>query len=133
MANEKSNSLGHRFKNEETIIQQGTVGDCLYVVQQGRVEVIKESEKGEVKLTELGPGEFFGEMGLFEKDVRSCSVRAVGDTSVITIDKKNFYQTIQKDPSLAFRLLEMMSHRLRQTNQKLSEIQALLKPLENGI
>jgi CRP/FNR family cyclic AMP-dependent transcriptional regulator len=133
MANEKLNSLGHRFKNEETIIQQGTVGDCLYVVQQGRVEVIKESEKGEVKLTELGPGEFFGEMGLFEKDVRSCSVRAVGDTSVMTIDKKNFYQTIQKDPSLAFRLLEMMSHRLRQTNQKLSEIQALLKPLENGI
>ncbi|HBB92820.1 MAG TPA: hypothetical protein DC042_14170 [Bacteroidales bacterium] len=62
-------------------------------------------------------------MGLFEKDVRSCTIRAVGQSRVMTIDKQNFYQTIQKDPSLAFRLLEMMSRRIRQTNQRISEMQ----------
>lgn len=128
MGTGNSHSLGHHYSDGEIIIKQGTEGDCLYVVQQGKVDVIKESDDGDVKLTELGPSEFFGEMGLFEKDVRSCSVKASGDTVVMTIDKKNFYQTIQKDPSLAFRLLEMMSHRLRQTNQKLTEIQSLLKP-----
>jgi CRP-like cAMP-binding protein len=116
-------SLGQVFENGEVIIQQGTVGDCLYIIQQGRVEVISEKGESQIKLTELGQGDFFGEMGLFEKDVRSCTIRSVGRTRVMTIDRQNFIQTIQKDPSLAFRLLEMMSNRIRQTNQKIAEMQ----------
>lgn len=116
----KSKTLGRQYHNGEIIIKQGEVGTCLYVVQEGVVEVISETTNGEVKLAELGETEFFGEMGLFEKDVRSCTVRAVGDAKVLTIDKKNFYKTIQKDPSLAFRLLEKMSKRLRETNKRLT-------------
>ncbi len=125
-----TSSMGQVFESGEIIIRQGTEGDCLYIIQQGKVEVISENGGKEVKLTELGPGEFFGEMGLFEKDVRSCTIRSVGQSRVMTIDKQNFYQTIQKDPSLAFRLLEMMSRRIRQTNQRIAEIQE--KFLSNG-
>lgn len=123
MTTTSTSSLGQDFENGEVIIRQGTEGDCLYIIQKGKVEVISESAGKEVKLTELGPGEFFGEMGLFEKDVRSCTIRAVGQSRVMTIDKQNFYQTIQKDPSLAFRLLEMTSRRIRQTNQRIAEMQ----------
>jgi len=118
----KNNALGHHYNDGEIIIRQGTVGDCLYVIQEGKVEVIDESGEKEIKIAELGEAEFFGEMGLFEKDVRSCTVKAVGDAKILTIDKKNFYKTIQEDPSLAFRLLEKMSYRLRQTNKKLSQM-----------
>lgn len=111
------NTLGRSYHDGEVIIKQGTVGDCVYVIQEGKVEVIEELGEKEVKLAELGEKEFFGEMALFEKDVRSCTIRAVGDAKVLTLDKKNFYKTIQKDPSIAFRLLEKMSQRLRQTNQ----------------
>lgn len=121
-----TSSMGHVFENGEIIIRQGTEGDCLYIIQQGKVEVISENGGKEVKLTELGPGEFFGEMGLFEKDVRSCTIRAVGQSRVMIIDKQNFYQTIQKDPSLAFRLLEMMSRRIRQTNQRIADMQEII-------
>ena len=114
-------SLGNHFEDGEVIIKQGNEGDCLFVIQQGRVEVIDESGDKEIKLAELGETEFFGEMGLFEKDVRSCTVRALGDAKILTIDKKNFYKTIQKDPSIAYRLLERMSHRLRETNKKLRD------------
>jgi CRP-like cAMP-binding protein len=113
----RNNTLGKHFKDGEVIIKQGTPGDCLYVIQEGRVEIIEESNGNAVKLAELGESEFFGEMGLFEKDVRSCTVRAIGETKVLTIDKKNFYKTIRKDPSIAYRLLEKMSNRLRQTNK----------------
>lgn len=116
-----SNTLGHLYKDGEIIIKQGTVGDCLYVIQEGKVSVIDESGEHEIKIAELGEKEFFGEMGLFEKDVRSCTVKSIGDSKILTIDKKNFYKTIQKDPSLAFRMLEKMSQRLRQTNKKLSQ------------
>lgn len=116
-----SKSLGNHFEDGEIIIKQGNEGDCLFVIQQGRVEIIDESGDKEIKLAELGEAEFFGEMGLFDKDVRSCTVRAVGEAKILTIDKKNFYRTIQKDPSIAYRLLEKMSHRLRETNKKLRD------------
>ena len=115
----KKNTLGRLYKDGETIIKQGDEGDCVYVIQEGKVEIIDESVNGELKIAELGQAEFFGEMGLFQKDVRSCTVRALGDAKVMTIDKRNFYNTIQKDPSIAYRLLEKMSQRLRETNIKL--------------
>ena len=82
------------------------------------MEVFDENGEKEIKIAELGASEFFGEMGLFEKDVRSCTVRAKGNAKILTIDKKNFYKTIQKDPTLAYRLLQKMSSRLRELNKK---------------
>ncbi len=117
-----SASFGRLYTQGEVIIRQGDEGDCLYVIQEGRVEVLMESNGKETKVAELGDKEFFGEMGLFEKDVRSCTIRAIGDTKLLTIDKQNFYTTIQKDPSLAFRLLESMSRRLRNTTRELGEL-----------
>ena len=113
----KNKKLGQRYKDGELIIKQGTAGNCLYVIQEGLVEVIKETPEGEVKVAELGETEFFGEMGLFEEDVRSCSVRALGDAKVLTIDKRNLYKSIHQDSSLAYRLLEKMSNRLREANK----------------
>lgn len=113
----RSSSLGRLYKDGEIIIKQGTVGDCVYVIQKGKVEVIVENGTKDKKVAELNEKEFFGEMALFEKDVRSCTVRASGDAHILTLDKKNFYKTIQKDPSIAFRLLERMSARLREMNK----------------
>ncbi len=110
-------TLGRHYKDGETVIKQGTVGDCVYVIQKGKVDVIIENGSNDKKVAELGEKEFFGEMALFEKDVRSCTVRAAGDAHILTLDKKNFYKTIQKDPSIAFRLLERMSSRLREMNK----------------
>ncbi len=117
----KDKTLGHLYKDGQTIIKQGSSGNCLYVIQEGKVEVIKEFGEKEIKVAELGETEFFGEMGLFEKDVRSCTVKALGDTKVMTIVKRNFYQSIHKDSTLAYRLLEKMSNRLREVNKKIKD------------
>lgn len=117
----KSGKLGQLYRDGEIIIKQGEPGNCLYVIQEGRVEVISENNGVEVKVAELGETEFFGEMGLFEKDVRSCTVRALGDAKVLTIDKKNFYKSIHQDSTLAYRLLEKMSNRLREANKKINK------------
>jgi CRP-like cAMP-binding protein len=114
------NTLGQLYKAGEIIIKQGTVGDCLYIIQKGKVEVIEETDAADIKVAELKKKDFFGEMALFEKDVRSCTVKALGDVKVLTLDKRSFYKTIQKDPSLAFRLLKKMSNRLRKMNEKLT-------------
>lgn len=116
------NTLGKFFKAGETIIKQGTAGNCLYIIQKGKVEVIEETQSAEIKVAELKKKDFFGEMSLFEKDVRSCTVKALSDVKVLTLDKRSFYNTIQKDPTLAFRLLEKMSNRLRKMNEKLGAL-----------
>lgn len=118
-----SKKLGQLYRNGEIIIKQGTMGNCLYVVQEGKVEVINETRDGEIKVAELGETEFFGEMGLFENDVRSCTVRAVGDAKILTVDKRNFYKSIHQDSSLAYRLLEKMSNRLREANKRINSIE----------
>lgn len=117
-----SSKLGICYHDGEIIIKQGSSSSCMYVIQEGRVEIIDENEGNEIKLAELGESEFFGEMGLFEKESRSCTVRAIGETKILTIDKRNLYKSIQEDPTLAYRLLEKMSNRLRQTNMKLRGI-----------
>lgn len=114
----RNNKLGRLYRDGEIVINKGDEGTCLFVIQEGQVEVYDEKEGTEVKIAELGSSEFFGEMGLFEKDVRSCTVRAKGNAKILTIDKKNFYKTIQKDPTLAYRLLQKMSFRIRELNKK---------------
>ena len=116
-------TLGKNYRNGEFIIRQGETGDCMFVIQEGRVEVLREKEGQEVVLAELEPGDFFGEMAIFEKEVRSASVRSIGESSILTIDKRNFLRRIQDDPSLAFRIVQSMSSRIR----KMSETVAGLK------
>jgi CRP/FNR family transcriptional regulator len=116
----KSKKLGKHYKDDEIIIKQGEKGNSLFVIQEGSVDVIRETAEGDVKLAELGESEFFGEMGLFEEDVRSCTVRAVGEVTILTIDKRNFFKSIRRDPSLAYRLLEKMSNRLREVNERIN-------------
>ncbi|MFZ9003486.1 MAG: cyclic nucleotide-binding domain-containing protein [Robiginitalea sp.] len=115
----KNKKLGKLYKDGEVIIKQGTMGNCLYVVQEGKVDIIHETPEGDVKVAQLGETEFFGEMGLFEEDVRSCTVRAAGDAKILTIDRRNFYKSIRRDSSLAYRLLEKMSNRLREATNKI--------------
>ncbi|UCF65125.1 MAG: cyclic nucleotide-binding domain-containing protein [bacterium] len=118
-------SLGKIYKDGEIIIRQGEFGECMYVIQSGMVQVITHRLEGkEVLIAELGEGDFFGEMALFEKEARSATVRAKGEVSLITIDKKTLLRRIQQDPSLAFRIVEKMSARIRKLDEKYSRVTA---------
>jgi CRP-like cAMP-binding protein len=68
----------------------------------------------------LGEGDFFGEMALFDQEVRSATVRARGEVRILTLEKRTFLRRIHEDPSLAFRMLEKMSRRVRKLNETLN-------------
>lgn len=82
-----------------------------------------ENDK-EIRLGVRGEGEFFGEMAIFDRDVRSATVKALGDARVLTVDKKNFMRRVHEDPSLAFRLVETMSHRIRELGEEVARLQS---------
>jgi CRP-like cAMP-binding protein len=111
--------LGRTYRNGEVIIRQGAPGGCLYVVQEGQVEVVKEVSGREVRLAVRGAGEFVGEMGIFERRDCTATVRALGQARVLTIDKGTFLRQISEDPSLAFHLMQQMGARLRAADEEI--------------
>ncbi len=116
--------LGKIYEDGEIIINQAEEADCLYVIQSGLVEVIQLKDGKNVWLTDLKEGDFFGEMALFEKEMRSSTVKAKGRARVLTVDKTTLFRRIQEDPSLAFRIIEHMSARLREISLQISRIKA---------
>ncbi len=117
--------LGKVYKGGEIIVRQGDVGDCMYIILSGKVEVIQEQQGKETRLAQLGEGDFFGEMALFEKDVRSATVKSLGDVRVLTVDREIFLRKVHEDPSLAFRIMERMSHRIRDLNNELIRLKMI--------
>jgi len=109
-------ALGKVYADGEDIVRQGDVGDCMFVVQTGRVEVIQAADSGEQHLAFLETGDFFGEMAVFEKETRSATVRASGEARALKVDKKTLLRRIKEDPLLAVNLLQTMSHRIRDLN-----------------
>jgi len=115
-------ALGKVYRNGESIVRQGESGDCMYVIQAGQVEVLQEREGKEIHLSVLDEGDVFGEMALFERETRSATVRALGDARVLTVDKKIFLRRVHEDPSFAFRILQKMSHRIRELDAELVRV-----------
>jgi CRP-like cAMP-binding protein len=116
--------LGRQYGDGEVIIREGDVGECMYVVQEGEVEVYVERDGEDVRLVARGKGSMIGEMAVFEREVRSASVRARGRARLLTIDKKNFMKRINEDPTLAFRIVEAMSGRIRELSAEVVRLRS---------
>jgi CRP/FNR family cyclic AMP-dependent transcriptional regulator len=98
------------------------MGDCMFVVQEGQVEVLVRQNGEEIPLGVRGPGEFFGEMAIFEREARMATVRALGRARILTVDEENFMRRIYEDPSLAYRMVQTMSHRMREMSAELAAL-----------
>jgi CRP-like cAMP-binding protein len=116
--------LGRIYRDGEVVVRQGEIGDCMFAILQGRVEVLQETGAHEVRVGIMGEGEIFGEMAIFEKDVRSATVRALGDARLLTIDKKTFLRRVQADPSIAFNLARLLCSRIRKLSAELAALRS---------
>lgn len=122
-------ALGKIYQDGEIIVSQGEIGDHMYVVQEGFVEVLIESGDRQVVLNLLGKNEFFGEMAIFEHEIRTATVRALGPARVLTVDHKNLLQRIHEDPSLAYRVMEVMSNRIDKLSEEVAQLNRTLSEL----
>lgn len=125
-------AVGKIYQDGEIIVREGEKGDCMYVIQEGTVEVVIQSGDKLVQLNVLGKDEFFGEMAIFEDEVRTATVRAVGPARILTVDHKNILQRIHEDPSLAYRMMEVMSSHIDRLSKEVSELEQRLAELDLG-
>ena len=111
-------TLGKVYLDGDIIIRQGEIGDCMYVIQDGYVEVVKDFDGLNSQVVVLGKGDFFGEMEIFEHESRMATVRALGTARILTLDKGKFLRRIHEDPSSAYRMLQVMSRRIRESHEE---------------
>ena len=110
----------HLIHKGEVIIREGDRDGRLFIIISGEVEVIKNlGKKNEQRLNILGPHRYFGEMALIDDLARSASVIAKEDTQVLSIERLNLHREIEKYPTLALELLQVLSRRLRATEKSM--------------
>jgi CRP/FNR family cyclic AMP-dependent transcriptional regulator len=115
------------YKAKSTVLQQGTDSDTLYLILDGSVSVMveDESEPGHMLVVAyLNPGDFVGEMGLFddEDQVRSAMVVAKTQCEVAEISYERFHQIRGQFPDILYAVSRQLGSRLRQTTRKLSDL-----------
>jgi transcriptional regulator with GAF, ATPase, and Fis domain len=114
--------LGRLYAEGEIIFKEGDEGDRMYVVQSGKVKITKKTASGEVTIATLESGEIFGEMALFDRMPRSASAMALDEARVLSIDRKKLFQTISRDPTLVFKIIESMSRRIRRLDEEFTKL-----------
>jgi CRP-like cAMP-binding protein len=102
----------------------GEIGNDMFILQSGTVELIK-TIAGETKvLATLEKGDFFGEMAILERMPRSATAEVIEDGDLIKIDGEVFGDMIKANPEIAIRMLRKYSIRLRETNKQIESIVA---------
>lgn len=117
-------SRPRRFVAGELVFEEGDLGDSLFVLMNGEVEVLHRDTKGEFRvLATIHPPEFFGEMSLIDKEFRSATVRAKRDSTMLhlTADNLAMFRKNYKDgfAFLVINIARVLSNRLREANGRL--------------
>jgi CRP/FNR family transcriptional regulator len=73
-----------------------------------------------ITLATFGPGEFFGELALFEDELRSATVEAIEQTSVVAVLGPDMRRLMVEHPGISARLVIALGRRLRETNERLA-------------
>jgi len=109
-----------------TIMAGGDATDSLYIVLSGRLKVMMSDSDGkEVILSILGPGEFFGEMGLIDDEPRSASVVTIEPCELLAIAKRDFKKCLMENNEMCMAVMRGLVKRLREADRKIGSLALL--------
>ena len=109
-----------------TVMASGDPTDSLYIVLSGRLKVMMSDAEGkEVILSILGPGEFFGEMGLIDDAPRSASVVSIEPCELLSIAKRDFKKCLAENFEMAQAVMRGLVRRLRDADRKIGSLALL--------
>src|SRR5215470_13566845 len=104
----------------KVLFHAGDVGDAMYVIERGKVRICVQAADGhEVTLTELGRGDFFGEMALLDGQQRSANAVIAEDARLAVLSREHFLSFMRGSPDVALKMLTALADRLRRTDELL--------------
>jgi len=107
-------------KAKTFLFRAGDEGNAMYVIERGKVRISVQARDGrEMTLTELGRGDFFGEMVLFDGQRRSADAIVAEDARLAVLSREHFLSFVRSSPNVALEMLTALANRLRHTDELL--------------
>jgi len=113
---------GRLFKRGDVVFREGEPGSEMYVLQEGRVRILKTVRKQEKSLAILKPGDFFGEMAILNDHVRTATAAAIDDCKVLAFDQSTFEAMITSHVGITIRLIRRLASRLRDADDQIENL-----------
>jgi CRP/FNR family transcriptional regulator len=114
-------AVPRQFAAGEVVFREGDASDTCYVIRSGHVRAIREHADGRsITLANFGPGDFFGELAMFDDERRSATVEALDNTDAIGILGNDMRRLLREHPDISVKLLAALGRRLRETNERLA-------------
>ena len=121
------------YQNGETIFEDGEMGAEVFVLIEGRVELIKRGRNSSVEVAVLEPGATFGEMAALDSQPRSLTARALGDVTVEVVEQEALLDTLHRDPEFAREIMTGLAIGMRTLHDMLAgnlEFKTIAVPAE---
>ncbi len=110
------------FEPGQIVFREGDASDTCYIVRSGRARAVREHPDGRtITLATFAPGDIFGELAMFEDELRSATVEAVQRTSVVAVLGPDMRRLMVEHPEISIRLVVALGRRLRETNERLAK------------
>ena len=111
------------FRSGEVIFHREDPGQVLYVIKEGKVKISLISPDGqEISLVVFGKGECFGEFAILDGLPRSADAVALEKVECYTLQRSDFHNAIMKNPKIAIQIIEVLTRRLRNTDQMVEDL-----------
>ena len=130
-----------KYNTGQYIIKEGEIGDKLYILNTGKVEILRKTLNNEeytVAILDSKDYIFFGEIALIDSDRRSASVKATTDCEVLSIDRESFIKLCENDSLMGYKIILQISKRISGTLRKMNKdvitlFEALVSEVEDGL
>ena len=111
------------YPKNAVVLTEGEMGDSLYMIQSGKVKVFIGDEDGrEIILKILGPGDFFGEMSMIDKQPRSASVNTSEASTFLVLTHAAFEKCVEQSPRIANMVMRILAQRVREADRKIGTL-----------
>ncbi len=114
-------AIPRKFPSGTRVFHEGDTGDACYVVKSGVFRVTREHSDGRaITLANLANGDIFGELAMLDGSARSASVEALEDSELLALPATDVKGLLRDHPELAVKLVEALTRRLREANERIS-------------
>ncbi len=117
------------YEDGEVLFHEGDQADAAFVIMDGEVEILAETQSGKVVVGMLGKDQLFGELALLNSSPRSATLRAKGRLQALRIAHDMFLKLVTENPGVALEVMRQLSDKLMRTHK---QVEALQDELHRG-
>ncbi len=114
--------FGKEFPAGSVLTKEGDTGDEMFIIQSGKVKIVKNIGGQEKLLAVLGPGDFFGEMAILLQEPRSADAVVDEDAKILVIKSDTFKEMIKANPEIAYKIMKKLAKRIKDANAQIADL-----------